>query len=108
MKRYDIDAAVGGYEPVVIVLRGKEYSLGTSAAQLLRVHDVRAATAKEVGEENKLALAAALVGPALRALAPEVVPVLDAEPLTAPEELALMRPISEVLGQLARFRTPTG
>ena len=107
MKRYDIDAAVGGFEEVRIVLRGQEYQLGTTAAQLLRVSDIRAGLAAEL-KDDKVAFAAALVGPALRTLAPDVGPVLDATPLTAAEEMALMRPLAEVLGQLSRFRSPTG
>lgn len=108
MKRYDIDAATGGFEPVAILIRGREYVLGTSAAQLLRVQDVKATVVAERSGATEVALASALIGPVLRALVPDLVPALDAQPLTAAEELALFRPIAEVLGQLSRFRAPTG
>lgn len=108
MKRYDIDAATGGFEPVAILIRGKEYVLGTSAAQLLRVQDVKAAVVAEQPGANDVSLASALIGPVLRALVPDLASALESEPLTAAEELALFRPIAEVLGQLSRFRAPTG
>lgn len=91
---FDLDEAASGFEPVRIKLRGQEYTLAATAASLL----VAIAYAAEHfgGEDTDLARIAEHVRPMFQALAPDA-----PQDLTLMEELALVRPVTELLNRIS-------
>ncbi len=85
---FDIDALAESYQPVRIKFRGGEYVLGANVLQVI--------AAAELNQEGGMSAMVQQLPAYLRTLCPDIGPALD-EPLTAPEEVALMRPITAVM-----------
>lgn len=86
---FDVDALADSYQPVRIKFRGNEYTLGTNVLQVM-------AAAELSPDSGGMTDMVPLLPTYLRTLCPEIAPALE-EPLTAAEEVALMRPITAVM-----------
>jgi hypothetical protein len=85
---YDIDAAAGSYQPVTIKLRAQEYVLGETVQQLMTMSSLLNSVKDESGQVE----VSAHIVEILATLAPQA-----PQNLTAGEQIALVRPITEVL-----------
>lgn len=94
----------GGYTPVTVTYRGKEYAVGTSAYALISAPGLLNVEGKS-GEEVGAALVAAMPK-LLKLLGPELHAAIEADEkaLTIGEELMLIHALTEVLNRIGRFR----
>lgn len=103
---YDVDAEAeaSAFRPVRVRLRGRPYLLGQTAGGLLRAAKYgESLEGLEADEQNQKLFD--ILRPTLRALAPDL-----PEDLSATEEIALLKPVTEVLRRMAKisFRSPDG
>jgi len=88
---FDIDAEVASYRPLTVKLRGVEYVIGGTAADLLKVSQFAA----QLDGKGHEALAA-IAGPVFASLVPTA-----PTDLNEAEQAALLRPLVEVLNRLS-------
>jgi len=97
----------GGYTPVVVTYKGKDYTLGEAAFGLMRAPAIL-----ELGEGEKLTGETILLKlpDLLKALGPKLHEAIEEnpEPLKVNEELMLINAITEVLNRFGRFRVTAG
>ena len=91
----DIDAAVSAFEPSIVRFRGDEYTLGKSVLGLIAVSELY--QEKRPEGETEIAFALRMVRPAIKALSPPIYEVIEAEDLSAAEEVAVLKPLTEVV-----------
>ena len=94
-KVIDIDAAAGGFAPVEIRFRGKNYFLGRTVLGILEISDQYKDGPGE--GESEASFAVRMVRPSITALCPELSAVIEKDDLTAGEEIAMLRPLTEVV-----------
>ena len=87
---FDIDAVAEEYQPVRIRFRGAEYTLGANVLQVI--------AATELSTDEGTGGIVKQLPVYLRTLCPEIGPALE-KPLAAAEEVALLRPITEVMNR---------
>lgn len=95
----DIDARAGSFEPVTVRFRGQEYELGKHAIELLTVSSVYSGNPKR-DDESEIEYAVRLAPLVLRAVSSEIAAVLDAQELSAAEELAIVPVLTEVVKRI--------
>jgi hypothetical protein len=102
----DIDARAGSFEPVRVKFRGQEHVLGSHAIELVGATAIYTTNPKEE-DETEIGYAVRIAPLVLRALSPELDALLDAEPLSAAEEFAIVPVLTEVVKRIGalEFRT---
>lgn len=97
---FDIDEQAGAFQPVKVKLRGEVYTLGATALSLMNAAEL--GSDDEDGEQHMLAK--------LRPMLAELCPEMPTQDLTAGEEVALMRAVTEVMRRVGRltFRAEDG
>lgn len=98
---FDIDEQAGAFQPVKVKLRGEVYTLGATALSLMNAAELGSDDDDEDGE-HMLAK--------LRPMLAELCPEMPTQDLTAGEEVALMRAVTEVMRRVGRltFRAEDG
>lgn len=101
MKKFDVDVAAGGFEPIEVTLRGQQYVLGADMVTLLEALDLVPEDVKRAkeGEDVPMAKLLGLVNPMMAKLAPEA-----PSDLSAAEQVALLKVLTELMNSFGSVR----
>lgn len=105
----NIDERAGSFEPMQVVFRGEEFTLGETALQLFSAASLYSSSGLKESE-SQTAYALRLLEPMLRELSPGIAAKIDEQPLTPPEQFAFMGVLTEVVKRIGaiRFRATEG
>jgi hypothetical protein len=99
---FDIDAAGGQFEPVVVKFRGEHYRLGEDALGVMEACELHATLSGDAGEITSTQLMEALPS-----LLKAVCPTMPTDGLRTGEQLALVQAVTEVLRRVGELSFPT-
>lgn len=94
---YDVDAVAAEMQSARVRFRGQEYEVGRSAYGIVTAPSI-------IGDVTEVGAVLQKLPELLQVLAPELFAVLEGAPLTAGEEFALLKVVTEVMNRASRFR----
>lgn len=103
MATFNIDEMKGDFEPVEIIFRGEEYTLGRNALGLLNACELHGTIEDKDGAQYLKALLE-LLPELVKSLCPEL--TLEQDTLETGEQMAMVKVVTEVLGRVSRLTFP--
>lgn len=101
---FDADAARTEYTPVRVKYRSEVYELGKSAISLVAAPDLFAAKDDSEGAHVSMRRLLERLPECLTVLCPELGEAVSKHGLSAPEEMLLLKAVTEVLNRVGTFR----